>query len=158
METAPLSINLNMSEVTTAMPLVANQHICQASLASLEQVSGDKGITLVFTYKLTAPAPTTTGDQVSPGYQLKDFVQLYSKPDSKKPLWYLEKIAKHLDAMLGTGDAGNKAGKPERPALSPELVPQLIGLPVLIEVGVREYNGVSNNEIKRIFNPAELNR
>lgn len=158
MTTSPLSINLDLSGIVTAMPIIVADHLSNARLKAIDQISSDKGITLVWTYELTEPAPTQDGGQVSPGYPIKDFIQLYSKPDSKRPDWFKEVIAKHIDACLGTGDPNNKAGKPVRPELNAELLPQLIGRPVIIRFGVKEFNSRVSNEIKGIYNPADLNK
>lgn len=157
-ETAPLSIDLNMEGVKTAVPMIADGSLVKLKLANLTQTSNDKGTTLKWEFDLVDPAPNTDGGQILPGAlgsKVFETIPLYAKPDAKDPKWFLSKIAKRLDALLGTGDAGNSKGKPARPSLNPQTVTALIGQTMIAKISVRtgEYTG---NEIKEAYFPGDV--
>lgn len=98
-----------------------------------QDVVEGKGNVIKFTFDLVDPAANQDGGTILPG-QLgsKVFVNVQdydknTKPGEGMPKWATEKLAKITDAFLGTGDAGNKKGKPTRPDFGPAIVPNLIG-------------------------------
>jgi hypothetical protein len=159
MDTQPLSISLNLSGTKTAIPMVADGTMVRLRLVSLTQVKGEKGNSLRFEYDLVEPAPDTEGGTINPGaFGSKIFEQIamYAKPDAKDPLWFHKNIAQRIDALLGTGDEGNKKGKPTRPDLSAELVPQLIGKELVAKMTVSNDPDYSGNRIKSVTYPGDI--
>lgn len=159
MSTGPLSFNLDISKAQTEIPLFAENQYVEMRFTELTQntVEG-KGNVLKWRWELVSPAASSTGAPITPGAFGSTYfenIQLYAKEGSKKPDWYKERIAKRTDALLGTGDANNTKGKPQRPDFTPELVPQLIGKTAFIRFKVRtgEYTG---NEIDDIRHPSEM--
>lgn len=154
----PLDISLDLNSTKTAIPMIADGHLCEWRLKNLTQASSDKGQTLKFEYDLVAPAPSTEGTEIRPGDMGSKFfenIQLYAKPDAKDPQWFMKKLATRIDALLGTGDEGNSKGKPTRPALSAATVPDLLGKVLLAKMAVRtgEYTG---NEFKTVTFPGDV--
>jgi hypothetical protein len=156
---APLSISLNLSGTKTAVPMVADGTMVKLRLVSLTQVTGDKGNSLKFEYDLVDPAPDTEGGTINPGaFGSKIFEQIamYAKPDAKDTQWFYKNIAQRIDALLGTGDEGNKKGKPTRPDLSAELVPQLIGKELVAKMKVQQDDNFTGNRIQSVTFPGDI--
>lgn len=154
----PLSINIDLSQTKTAVPMVADGHLCRWRLVNLTGASTEKGNVLKFEYDLVSPAPNIEGGIINPGEMgAKHFenIQLYAKPDAKDPKWFEKKIATRIDALLGSGDAGNTKDKPTRPSLSAETVPTLIGKELIAKMAVKtgEYTG---NEFKAVYFPGDI--
>jgi hypothetical protein len=152
----PLNVNFDLSNVKTAIPLIADGHIVQARLKSIEQEQTDKGATLKWTYETTEPAPTKDGSEAAPGFPIFERIQLYAREGAKNPTWFLEKIARRMDALLDTGDEGNAKGKPARPAFGPETVAQMIGRPVALKMSISSYEGNERNEIDKAYSLSDL--
>lgn len=159
MDNQPLSISLNLSGTKTAIPMVQDGAMVKLRLVSLSQLKGEKGNSLRFEYDLVDPAPDTEGGVINPGsFGSKIFEQIamYAKPDAKDPQWFYKNIAQRIDALLGTGDAGNKKGKPPRPDLSAELVPQLIGKELIAKMQVQQDDNFTGNRIKNVTFPGDI--
>lgn len=159
MDTQPLSISLNLSGTKTAIPMIADGTMVRLRLVSLSQIKGDKGNTLRFEYDLVEPAPDTEGGTINPGAfgsKIFENVALYAKPDAKDPLWFNSVISKRIDALLGTGDPGNKKGKPVRPDLSAEVVPQLIGKELVAKMKVQQDDNFTGNRIQTVTYPGDI--
>ena len=159
MDNQPLDISLNLSGTKTAVPMVQDGAMVKLRLVSLTQPRGEKGSSLRFEYDLVDPAPDTDGGTINPGaFGSKIFEQiaLYAKPDAKDPRWFEKNIAQRIDALLGTGDSGNKKGKPERPDLSPQLVPQLIGKELIAKMAVQQDDNFVGNRIKSVTFPGDI--
>jgi hypothetical protein len=153
---APLSISLSLNEVKTSIPIVADGTMVKARLKNIsQQVVENKGNSTKWEYTLVDPAPTVEGGTVEPGFPVFENIQLYAKADAKNPHWFVEKIARRIDGLLGTGDRGNKKGKPERPEFNAETVAMLIGKEVILKLKVKtgEYEG---NEIDKAIFPGDL--
>lgn len=146
-DAGPLSISLDLSDTKTAIPLIANNSMGRVRLANVSQVPGEKGITTKWEYHLLEPLPSNEGGQINPGFKVFENIQLYSKPDSKNPNWFKEKIARRIDALLGTGDPDNKKNKPARPGFNPETVGMLIGKEAIAKfvIGKTEGGGEFTN-------------
>jgi hypothetical protein len=158
MENEPLSISVNLADTKTAIPMVRDGELVSLKLVNLGQVTSEKGKSLRFEYDLVNPAPDTDGGTINPGAmgsKIFEHIQLYAKPDAKDPKWYEKRIATRIDALLGTGDKDNKKGKPARPDLNAQLVPQLIGKVLVAKMKVRtgEYTG---NEIGSVTFPGDI--
>lgn len=152
---APLSINLDLGSVKTSVPIIVDGTMVKVRLKNISQQQTEKGQSTKWEYTLVDPAPTIDGGQVQPGFPIFENIQLYAKPDAKNPNWFVEKIARRIDGLLGTGDEGNKKGKPSRPAFNGETVAMLIGKETLLKLKVKtgEYEG---NEIDKGYFPGDL--
>ena len=156
----PLSISLETSAAKTTVPLIANGQYCEFRLTDLGMVSTDKGNVTKWKFELVKPTVTNEGRPLNPG----DFgatlfmdIQLYAKPDAKNPSWFVEKIAKYQDALLGTGDLGNVKGKPARPAFDAACVSQMLGKTLIAKVKIRSSEGYSDsNEFATVSFPADV--
>jgi hypothetical protein len=159
MTTQPLDISLNLSEAKTAVPMVADNTMVRLRLVSLTQIKGEKGNSLRFEYDLVDPAPDSDGGTINPGSfgsKIFENVALYAKPDAKDPRWFEKVIAQRVDALLGTGDAENKKGKPTRPDLSAQLVPQLIGKELVAKMRVQQDEVFTGNRIATVTYPGDI--
>ena len=154
----PLDISLNLGDTKTAIPTIADGHVCRLKLVNLTQGANEKGKDLKWEYELQDPAPDSDGGTITPGAmgsKIFEHIQLYAKPDAKDPKWFEKKIATRIDALMGTGDKENKKGKPVRPDLSAQLVPQLIGKTLVAKMRVKtgDYTG---NEIASVTFPGDI--
>jgi hypothetical protein len=158
MDNQPLDISLNLGDTKTAIPTIKDGELVPLRLVSLGQVATEKGKSTKWEYDLVSPAPDSDGGVINPGAmgsKVFENIQLYAKPDAKDPKWYEKRIATRIDALLGTGDKDNKKGKPPRPDLNSQLVPQLIGKTLVAKMRVRtgEYTG---NEIASVTYPGDI--
>lgn len=156
--TGPLDISLDLSNTKTAIPLIADGQYVELRLVKLSMESNDKGKSTKWEYDLVKPAPDTEGGTIVPGGMgSKQFenIQLYAKPDAKDPKWFEKKIATRMDALLGTGEAGNKKGKPTRPNFDTSAVEQMIGKTLVAKMKVKtgEYVG---NEFATVTFPSDI--
>jgi len=154
----PLDISMNLGDTKTAVPMIKDGELVELRLVNLSQQTVEKGKSLKFEYDLVNPAPDSEGGTINPGAmgsKVFENIQLYAKPDAKDPKWYEKKIATRIDALLGTGDKDNKKGKPVRPDLNAQLVPQLIGKTLVAKMAVKtgEYTG---NEIRSVTFPGDI--
>lgn len=159
MAAGPLSIALKTAATKTEVPKVADGTQTLLVLKSLTQDRNDKGDFLKFEWVFKNPTPMADGSVVAPGqFGSTKFEQipLYAKADAKNPEWFLEKIAKRIDALLGTGDDGNKAGKPTRPDLDASVVSAMIGKEVVAKFKHREFEGVTRDEIDTVTFPGDV--
>lgn len=156
-ETQPLSINLELAGCKTATPIIAKGHMVRVRLKNLSQTTTDKGPQLVFEFQTTEPAPSTDGTEIRPGFPIFERIALYAKEGAKNPTWFLEKIARRVDALLGTGDEGNNKGKAPRPALNAETVAQMIGQECVLKMTTSEYEGTTRSEIDKAICLSDLN-
>ncbi len=155
----PLSIDMNLSGTKTAIPMIADGTMTQLRLVSLKQTRNEKGPSLNFEYDLVDPAPDSDGGTINPGAfgsKIFEQIQMYAKPDAKDPKWYEKKIAQRVDALLGTGDEGNKKGKPTRPNLSADLVSQLIGKVLVAKMKVQSDDLYTGNRIQTVTFPGDI--
>jgi hypothetical protein len=158
MDNQPLDISLDLSGTKTAIPAIADNTMVKLRLVSLSQQKTEKGASLRFEYDLTDPVPNSDGGVINPGdfgSKIFENIALYAKPDAKDPKWFEKRIAQRIDALLGTGDVGNTKGKPTRPDLNSQLVPQLIGKTMVAKMRLRkdDYGG---NEIASVTYPGDI--
>lgn len=154
----PLSFNLDLSKAKTEVPQFAENQYVEMRFTELTQHESEKGPSIKFRWELVSPAAGADGAPITPGTFGSTFfetIQLYAKPDAKDPKWFEKKISSRIDALLGTGDEGNKKGKPTRPDFTPALVPSLIGKTAFLKFKAKtgEYSG---NEISDIRHPSEM--
>jgi len=157
--TQPIDISLNLSGTKTAVPMVQDGAMVRLRLVNVSLVSGEKGNSLKWEYDLVDSAPDTEGGTINPGaFGSKIFEQiaLYAKPDAKDPKWFLTNISKRIDALLGTGDEGNKKGKPTRPDFNGELIPQLIGKELIAKMKVQNDDNFVGNRIQTVTFPGDI--
>lgn len=156
-EQAPVSISMDLSKHSTTVPVICDGRIVKVRIANITQSANEKGQLLKFEYHLLEPAPTTEGKQVNAGFPIFENITLYGgdTPPGQIPEFAMTKISKRIDAALGTGDEGNKKGRPARPAFNGELVPVLIGKELYLQVKAKtgDYEG---NDITKVFNPADV--
>lgn len=134
MSAGPLNISIPTSETKTSVPQPAEGVYVKVRFSKLDQDSVEgKGDRLRFQFDLVDPTPNQDGGTITPGQMGSKFfydIPLYDKNTAAgqpPPKWSQEKISRVLDGFLGTGDKDNAKGKPARPDLGPEVVPQLIG-------------------------------
>lgn len=154
----PLDITLNISQAKTAVPMIADGDVCKWRLHSISKAIGEKGPQLKWEYDLVDPAPDSEGGQILPGAMGSKFfenIALYAKPDAKDPKWYEKRIASRVDALLGTGDVGNKKNKPVRPDLNAETVSQMIGKELVAKMKVRTGDYIGN-EFGAVYFPGDV--
>jgi len=153
----PLSISLDLSKQKTSVPVIADGHNCRVRFVKCEQQTTDKGESIKFEYHLLDPAPTVDGGQVKVGFPLFENVTLYDKNTApgQIPEWAMQKIAKRIDAFLGTGDPDNKKGKPERPAFSAETVAAMTGKEAWAKVKAKT-GDFEGNDISSMTFPGDL--
>lgn len=146
---APLSITLNTQDAKTVIPKIADGTWVKLRFVGATQSHVEnKGDVITFESDLIDPAPSHTGDIILPGAlgsKIFEQIQCYAKEGAKNPNWFVEKISKRIDAMLGTGDADNKKGRPQRPQFDAACVAQLVGKTYFAQMGVR----VDDNKVER---------
>jgi hypothetical protein len=123
----PLNISVNLSDVTTTVPLIVDGTMARVRLKNISQTERDGNPILKWEFTLSEPAPTTDGLQLQPGFPL--FVNFDISHE-----FLLQKMARFMDAFLGTGDAGNKKGKPPRPQLNAETVTRMLGAEAVAKI------------------------
>lgn len=160
MAVQPLSIKMNTAGATTAIPLIADGTTCKFRLKSLgqsEKGDNDQWSRLVFEFVTTDPAPTQEGKQVQLGFPVFVRLPLGSKEDpANVPEWVSRVSATIEDALLGTGDADNEKGKPQRPELNAELIPSLIGKELIAKVKIRKADNFIGNDLGDYMFPGDL--
>ncbi len=159
MDTQPLSISLNLSGTKTAIPMVADGTMVRLRLISLSQIKTDKGNSLRFEYDLVEPAPDSEGGTINPGAfgsKIFENIAMYAKSDAKDPEWFKKTTAQRIDALLGTGDDGNKKGKPKRPDLDASLVPNLIGKELVAKMRIQNDENFVGNRIQNVTFPGDI--
>lgn len=167
-----LNVNFNLSEAKTAIPLVADGHKCKVRFAGCKgRTNPEKGDSLSLENHLLEKAPTTDAGVVEPGFPLFDSIYLYDKNTAagEFPPRAITKISKYLDGFLGTGDPGNKKGKPARPNIfeglpatatvediAAKITEALISREAYAQVKVKT-GDFEGNEIVKIIHPSDLN-
>lgn len=119
MSSGPLNISIDLTGVKTEIPAPAEKVWVRQKLVAVSTNSTEKGNVLKLEWHFLDLTPRFGGGEpIKPGELGSKFfenIQMYSKPDSKDPDWWKKRIAERIDALLGTGDEGNAAGKPARP-------------------------------------------
>jgi len=164
----PLSNSYDLSNAKAIVPLIADGVLARMRLVNLTLDKTEKGPSTKWEYDLLDAVPSTEGDQIRPGdFGAKFFenIQMYAKPDAKDPTWFVTKIAKRVDALLGTSDRGNRKGKPERPPIDlnpasadsviPQLAEMLKGKEIVAKMAVKQ-GEFTGNEIKTVTFPGDI--
>jgi hypothetical protein len=126
----PLDIDIDLSEVTTTIPLIADNTSVRVRLKNITRGERDGNVIVKWEMTLSEPAPTEDGLTVGAGFPL------YTNFDLSQE-WLKQKMAKFIDGFLGTGDRNNKRGKPERPRLNAATVSGMIGAEATAKVVVQ---------------------
>jgi hypothetical protein len=156
----PLDISLDLSNKSTVTPMVADGQLARWRFVKASKATSDKGDMIKFEYDLVEPAPDTEGGQIKPGAMGSKFfenIALFDKntPKGTVPGWAEERIAKRMDALLGTGDPNNKKGKPTRPVFNSETVSQMIGKELVAKMKVRTGDFIAN-EFGQVYFPGDI--
>jgi hypothetical protein len=122
----PLNIHLDLSKIKTALPLI-QECMTKVRLEDITENQRDGATIVKMEFHLTEGAPSEDGSRVNAGFPI--FVNF-----DTSQVWLQQKLAKFIDGLLGTGDEGNKKGKPARPDFGPELLPDLIGREAIAKV------------------------
>lgn len=154
----PISINLNTESAETTLPLIVDGTVVKMRLAGLEQVDKEDKTSLKWRFDLLEPAPTEDGGEVSPGFPIFVNIPCYASETAKDKEWFIKKISKFIDGLLGTGDPNNKDGKETRPSFNADLVPSLIGQETFGTVSIERSNTSDyvGNGIKKLTHPSEI--
>jgi hypothetical protein len=128
-DTQPLSISLNLTDISTAVALIADGTMARVRLKNISQTERDGNPVIKWEFALAEPALTTEGDQVRAGFPL------FTTFDTSHE-FLMQKMARFVDGLLGTGDANNKKGKPRRPTFNAEVVSQMIGGEAMAKITV----------------------
>lgn len=141
----PLTIDLDLSGVSTTVPLVS-ETTARVRVQDITEVERDGHATIKWKLTLQEPCPTEDGGTVSVGFPL--FVNFDPQYE-----WTKQKIAKFIDGFLGTGDHNNKQGKPARPRFNAETVSRLIGAEARAKIVVRKSpkSDYVGNEVTAIY-------
>jgi hypothetical protein len=127
----PLNINVNLADVTTTVPLIVDGTMAKVRLKNISQTERDGNPVIKWELTLSEPAPTTDGLQVQPGFPL--FISFDISHE-----FLVQKMARFVDAFLGTGDVGNKKGKPARPQLNADTVTRMLGSEAIAKISVQK--------------------
>lgn len=157
METAPLSISMELGDVKTGIPILLNNHIALCTVESIDQLKYEKGPGVRFKFKLAEECPTNDGKTVSAGFPVSANIWGFDKntPEGEWPERSKQAIARYLDAIFGTGDPGNTKGKPPRPALDGATVADAIGKPVLLKFKAVPDGQYAGTEITAAYFPSD---
>lgn len=150
---------IDLSSTKTAFPMIQDGQYAKFKLEAIKEGRSEKGPFLAFEWHLVDPAPDTDGGQIlpgKPGSKMFENIQLYAKPDAVDPEWFKKKISTRIDAVLGTGDADNKKGKPPRPNLTPETVAAMTGQCLIAKMKVTTYEGTTRNEFASVSFPGDI--
>jgi hypothetical protein len=147
----PLNITINLKEVTTALPLIIDGTTARVRVKNISQQDRDGVVLVKWELALTEPAPTVEGNHANPGFPL--FINFDTSQE-----WMLQKMAKFIDGFLGTGDRGNKKGKPERPDLDAHVAADLIGKESLAKIVIQKSKKTDyvGNDISTLTYPGDL--
>ena len=167
----PLSNLLSTKSAQTTVPQIGLNQLVPLRLLSLKHERTEKGDKFNWEFQTTAPVQQDGGGQINPGdFGSKQFVTMcmWGKDGLEAAVGRtMTSIGKFMDALLGTGDAGNKKGKPERPdlldpaaaaqnvvQLNPEVVGQLVGQTLLAEFK-QKTGGYEGTEIAKVHFPGD---
>lgn len=159
----PLSINIPTSTAVTTVPFFRERTYVKFRLGKVPQqdeVEG-KGSVIKFEWELVDPTEDQQGHIIKPGdfgSKCFDTVRLYDKNTQagQVPERSISDLAKRTDALLGTGDPGNKKNRPSRPDFNAELLPALVGQVAFLQFknGTGEYSG--KQDIVSFTNPQDV--
>lgn len=162
-DSGPLSITLGTSNITTAIPQIADNTWAPLKLNTISQKTiKDKGDVLEFEFQLTEAASSSEGKPIAPnglGSKVFHSVFLFGKDGPEAVAERAaQNVARIIDALLGTGDADNTKGKPARPQFTPQLVPDLIGKVAYCNIKHKTDPNYPGVEIKKFMFPGDVTR
>lgn len=151
MDNQPLNINIDLTGITTTLPLIADGHIAKVRLKNITQTEREGNPIIKWELTLVEPAPTVDGLTVQPGFPL--FVNFDISRD-----FLLQKMSKFVDGFLGTGDINNKKGKPPRPQFNADTVNQMLGTEAYAKITVMKSkkSDYVGNDISSVIYPDDL--
>lgn len=134
----PLNLTLPTGSAVITVPFFVEKTYVKVRFAKVSQETvPEKGDVIRFDFDLVDPAPNQAGGTILPGQigsKLSKTVYLYGKDGAEAAqARATNDVSRILDGFLGTGDEGNKAGKPTRPQFDATVVPTLIGQTALVQ-------------------------
>lgn len=119
-ENAPLDIDIDLSDISTTIPLIADNTTALVRLQNITQSDRDGTSIYKWELRLVNPATSQDGGRINQNHPL--YVNFNLSYD-----WMKQKMARFMDGFLGTGDKGNHKGKPERPRFNASTVASMLG-------------------------------
>lgn len=157
----PLSIKT--STASTAIPLIHDGTMARfrVNALTIEPPEGNRTWQQIKADCRTMdPTPSSEGTPINPGWPVFVTFPLGTKDNLDVAAdWVAPAVAKFQDALLGTGDVGNKKGKPARPDLDPADFPSYIGKEFVAKVGIKtDKNNPEfvNNVLKNLTFPGDV--
>ena len=125
--------------------------MAKVRLKSITQSERDGNTILRWEMALVDPVQTVEGQPVNTGFPL--FVNFDLSLE-----FLVQKMTRFVDGFLGTGDVGNKKGKPERPQFNPELANDMIGREAIAKIIVAKSkkSDYVGNDIQTLTYPPDL--
>lgn len=153
MDTQPLNINLDLSQVVTTVPLIADGQTPLVRLKNISQGDRDGNVVIKWEFALVEPALAQDGTEVRPGFPL--FATFDISHD-----FLVQRMTRFMDAILGTGDASNAKGRPARPRFNAETVSQMLGAEVYARIVVTKSkkSDYVANDIAGLINKEDFER
>ena len=150
-ENAPLDIDIDLSNVSTTIPLIADNTTAKVRLQNITQADRDGNAIIKWELRLVDPAASQDGGRINQNHPL--FVNFDLSQD-----WLQQKMARFIDGFLGTGDKGNPKGKPERPRFNAGTVAQMLGKEGYARIVVQrsKKSDYVGNDVTGIINPADF--
>lgn len=150
-DNSPLNIDVDLSNISTTIPLIADNTTAKVRLKNISQTERDGTPIIRWELVLADPAPTQEGGTVQPGFPL--FVNFDTSQD-----WLMQKLSRFVDGFLGTGDKGNHKGKPERPRLNAGTVAAMLGKEAYAKIVVQRSKKTDyvGNDITAVIYPGDF--
>lgn len=150
----PLTTNFNTKNVKTGKPIIFDGATVKCRFAGCtERTIEGKGNMLNFEYHTLEMVNDVDGKPLHPGFRIYDRVYLYGKDVAPGtiPDRAIETVCKIQDAFMGTGDLGNKKGRPEREEWGQQAIANMLGKEAYIKVKAKlDGDNEGNDVIKRI--------
>lgn len=146
---APLSTSFDTTTVKVGKPTLFDGWQGKVRFVSCgEKTFEGKGTVISFEYHTLDMASDIDGKAVNPGFRVYDAIYLWGKDgEAAVKERAVTKMSKIIDAFLGTGDIGNKKGRPQRPAFDAQTIANLIGkeayIKVKVNTGERDGNDIT---------------
>ena len=140
---APLDLNIDLSSVETARPVLpAGNYVAIVKAMEKQENKAKTGFNLVVHFATVAPTTSIKGSPVDAGFQIIDRYPLQpsqEKPDSN---YWQVKLAQLQDAATGSSDE-------HRPAFNPQ---EILGKQVLLVLDVESSDEYGDqNRVKRVL-------
>lgn len=139
----PLNLGIDLNEVDTSRPVLkAGVYSMKVNRVEVSENSAGTGRNLVVDFALTAPGESVKGEQINPGFSVRNYYPL--QPSEKNPDsdFWKQNLARLQDAVLGTSQ-GN------RPPLNPG---ELREKQILVNIDIEESEEYGKqNRIKKLM-------